>query len=72
MASEYNEHKLTLASVVQPAAIDGAKFWLKLLLISIWAWVSLSVLSDHVFRAGYLDYFKYVSRFAQSPSARPC
>lgn len=55
-----------VASSTSPAVFDGAKFWLKFLLITVWAWVSLSVLSDSVFKADYLDYFKYVSLAALS------
>lgn len=40
---------------------DGAKFWLKLLLTTVWAWVSLSILSDHIYTNPYLDYFRWVS-----------
>ena len=44
------------------AVLDGAKFWLKVILTSVWGWISLSVLSDHVFTASWLDYIVWVSR----------
>lgn len=45
---------------------DGAKFWLKCLLISVWAWIGLSVLSDHIYTADYLDYFSYILSAVQA------